>query len=771
MWIKNFRHKKLQTLMMFLIIALCSMLLCASVSILISLDKPFKDFAKECNSASAIIYPYSQNDNEVIALGKQFAKLNVIKKVEYLRVYSLQEDLTFKGKKIDAFLNLAEFNDSVFGKIRYLQGSKNAAASLKGNECIIPASISNKYKISIGDKLKIHEDYKDLIYTVKGVYSDPYNFSAAFSTDILINKLPEEMTGKLYIYLYGQDGITGNKIEEAYREKYNGQMSGKMYTLDDSMSNSLIAINVVGGVFLAIGIIMLIVSCIIISFMIKNAMITDAKSIAVYKTIGYTSSDILKMYLSFYFVVVSAACILGIGSSIYLSDIILSSIFKNMGQVADNNILMPGISCYILITAFVLGIIYKIIGRTRKVKPVYALNGMTSSSTKKKKKYKGNSRIQFSAFGIALRTLLRNKKGAAGIILTAIVTIFSINFAVISLDVAYTMKDNNDYWLGIDKCDVMISTTSSKDYEKIENIIKKDSRVNHYLCTNLDGNVAMKWKKGMSSTVMDTFVYDNYLHAKLPVIKGRNPEAGNEIAIGSKIAGDLKKSVGDYIEVYLSDNKKVDLLITGIFQTYYELGDVCRLTTDVYTENNIPFEYNHFSIYLKNKKDMDAFMKDMKKQVRGGTKVFARTDAFSNIMDMIVTPQKNAIPPVVFLILLVGGINIFCIVLLKNASSEKTNGIYKSLGYSTWHLVLSNLYYVLMIAVSSMAAALPMTIIFYPVIMKACLARFGFLEYPVAYNFWHIAIANSGILIFFILSTLISSRSLKKIRARDLIQE
>lgn len=771
MWIKNFRHKKLQTLMMFLIIALCSMLLCASVSILISLDKPFKDFAKECNSAATILFPYSHKDNEVIALGEQFAKLNVVKKVEYTRVHSLQEDLTFKGKKIDAFLKLTEFNDAVYGKTRYLQGNKNAAASLKKNECVIPASISNKYKIGVGDKLKIHGDSKDLIYTVKGVYSDPYNISAAFSTDILINKLPEEMTGRLYIYIYGKDGITGSKIEEAYREKYNGQMNGEMYTLDDSMSNSLIAINVVGGVFLAIGIIMLIVSCIIISFMIKNAMITDAKSIAVYKTIGYTSGDILKMYLSFYFVIVSAACILGIGSSIGLSDIILSSMFKNMGQVADNNILIPGIPCYVLITGFVLGIIYKIIGRTKKVKPVYALNGMTSSSTKKKKEYKGNSKMQFSALGIALRTLLRNKKGAIGIILTAIVTIFSINFAVISLDVAYTMKDNNDYWLGIDKCDVMISTMSNKEYEKIEKLIKEDSRVNHYLCINLDGTVAMKWKKGMSSTVMDAFVYDNYSQAKLPVIKGRNPEAGNEIAIGSKIAGNLKKSVGDYIEVYLSDNKKVNLLITGIFQTYYELGDVCRLTTDVYTENNIPFEHNHFSIYLKDKKDMAAFMSDMKKQVNSGSKVSARTETFSNIMDMIVTPQKDAIPPVVALVLLVGGINIFCIVLLKNATSEKTNSIYKSLGYSTWHLVLSNLYYVLMIAAASMAAALPMTIIFYPAIMKACLARFGFLEYPVTYNPWHIALASVGILVIFIISTLISSRSLRKVRVRDLVQE
>lgn len=151
--------------------------------------------------------------------------------------------------------------------------------------------------------------------------------------------------------------------------------------------------------------------------------------------------------------------------------------------------------------------------------------------------------------------------------------------------------------------------------------------------------------------------------------------------------------------------------------------------------------------------------------------MYARTDAFATIMNMIVTPQKSAIPPVVLLVVLVGAINIFCIVMLKNANGEKTNGIYKCLGYSTMHLVLSNLYYVAIVALLSMAAALPVTIAFYPDIMKACLSMFGFLKYPVNYNIFHIILTNSGVILIFILSTLISSRSLKQVSVRDLVQE
>lgn len=771
MWVKNFRHKKMQTLMMFLIILLCSILLNASVSILISLDKPFREFAKECESPAAVLYPYYTEDEEVIAMGEQFAQLDEVEKVEYTRYHYIVEEFTFKDKKIEGFYDLTEYSNVVYGKIRYLEGDKNTIDTLKENECILPACLTNKNHITTGDKIKLQLAKEEIIYTVRGVYSAPYNTSTAFDSAILVNKLPEAITTKLVINLYGKNESTGSNLEEAYREKYDGQMNGQMQTLEDRIDNGLLAGHVIGALFLAIGFIMLFVSGLIINFMIRNAMITDAKTIAVYKTMGYSASDILKIYLSFYFVVVSTSCIIGIESSVFLSNTILSSVFRDMGQVVTNNILIPGILCYVLIVSFVIGIIYMIIGKIKNVKPVYALNGMTNISTKKKKIYKGNNKLQFSALGIALRTLARNKKSATSILITSIVTIFSINFAIISLDVANTMKNNNDYWLGVDKCDVMIGVSDSEQYEEVQKAIEADDRVDYYLCNNLETMITMKWKKGMKTTFLHAFIFEDFSKAKLPIVKGRNPDEGNEIAIASKIAIELNKEVGDYLEVYLGGEKQVDLLITGIFQTYYNLGDACRVTAAVYTGNNYDCQYNNFSIYLKNQSDRNDFINNIEEQIGSTGNVLPRTEKFSSIMDMIATPQKNAIPPVVALVLLVGGINIFCIVMLKNANSEKTNGIYKCLGYTTFHLVLSNLYYVGIIAVASIIVALPITIVFYPSIMKISLGMFGFLEYPVSYNVLHIILANLGILIIFIVSTLISSRSLRKISVRGLVKE
>ncbi|GKU25034.1 ABC transporter permease [Clostridium folliculivorans] len=771
MWIKNFRHKKLQTALMFLIIMLCSMLISASISILISLDKPFKDFVKECNSASGILYPYSQKEKEVIALGEAFAKLPNVNKIEYSKVHYIEEEITSNDKKLEGFFRLAEYKDSIYGDIRFLKGNKDTIRELKDNECIIPACLSNKNNVNIGDKIKIKFSDGNIFYTVRGIYSEIYDMTTSYDSEILVKQLPTGVYGNLNIRLYGKPGVTGEDIEQAYREKNDGQMNGHIITLEDTINVNKISGNIIGAIFLAIGIIMLVVSCIIINFMIQNLMITDAKVIAIYKTMGYNSSDILSMYLKFYFLITSVACILGGVASASISNIILISVFKNMGKVISHNLFIPGVICYLVIVTLVIGMIYKIISKTKNVKPVYALNGMTNSSTKKKKNYKGNLKFQFSAMGIALRGVMRNRKNSIVILITSIVTVFGINFGVISLDVANTLKDNNDYWLGVDKCDVMINVTDSNKNGKVEDIIKNDSRVSYFLNSNIATQVTMKWKKGMKLTTMKGFVFDDYSKANLPITEGRNPENGNEVAISSKISKNLNKTIGDYIEIYLGGEKRVNLLITGIFQTYLELGDCCRLTTSVYTDNNYDFNYNYFSIYLKDKKQMNSFIKDMKKKIGGNGNITARTEAFSSIMDMIVTPQKGAIPPVVALMLLVGGINIFCIVILRNTSNEKTNGIYKCLGYSTWHLICSNLYYVGILAVISIIIAVPMIILLYPSIMKVCLSMFGFIKYPVTYNYFHIALVNIVVLIAFIISTLISSRSLKKVDVRDLVQE
>lgn len=770
MWTKLFRQRKIQSLMIFFVIFLCTTLLNGSMTMLSSINEPYERLKKECKPSDITIFSYSSERSSSELLQNRFNELEEVDTTLLIPYSYIDDDMYVGEEKLDAFANLVTYNAEVYEDIRVLEGSTTVVDNEEQKSCLIPACIKNEFDLEIGDTLVIKNAKNEIKFTISGIFVDSYSTSTAFDSSILVNEIPKEFPLQYSLKIYAKDSYTGEDIKIAYQEKYPEVFPGFIETVDEVLSNALLATNIIAALFLAIGCIMLIVSCLIINFMIRQAMIADAKTVAVYKTIGYGSNDILKIYLTFYLVIVSVASALGIYASKFISKIVLDGIYKNLGESSDINVLRTGIPCFVIIIVFVLGIIYMIIHKTKNIKPAFALNGLQNINTKKQSP-SGNVSIAFSPLGIALRNIVRDKKGIIGILTTAIVTVFSINFGMISLDVAYSQKDNNDYWLGVDASDVIINVSDPEEFDYVKSVVTADERVRYALHVVQDERILFDWKKEVVTPSLTAFIYDDYNAVDLPVIQGHNPESKDEIAISTKVANDLRKEVGDYIECYIGGDYKVKLLITGIFQTYYQLGDACRLRTDSYTSNNVSINYNTFSIYLKEGTDLEKFIEDMKEIIGNNGKVIPRTEAFASIMNMITTPQINGIPPVIVLVFLIGGINIFCIVMLKNASNEKSNGIYKCIGYSTKDLILSNLYYVGIVAFIAILIAVPLTILSYANIMSVALGIFGFRKYPITINVLHLFILNTSAFLLFIISTLLSSQTLYKVNVRDLVTE
>ncbi|BBF42824.1 ABC transporter, permease protein [Lachnospiraceae bacterium KM106-2] len=767
MWLKNFRRRKAQTVLLFVIIFLCSMLLTAALDTMTNIKQPFDVLANETNAASMMVYMHSEKSN-INEIKKNFESLPEVDRTTLIKYHPVTEKITYQNKKIEAFMNLTEFQKEFLGKARIKEGTMNTLSHLKDGECAIPICISVKYDIHIGDKIQIH--YADRIksYEVKAVYTNAYTTSTSFDCYIVISKLSQNTKITSDLMVWSKSDPKGETLADRYREKYK-IIDGEIFSLLEAKYNNLITANICGGIFLAIGGIMLLVSGLIINFMVRSTMLSDAKKIAVYKTIGYTSGEIEKMYLTFYFVVTSLASIMGIIASKYISDLVLTSFFDNMGAKSNGVNWISNIFCYLVVVIFVLSIISFLIHKTKGVKPVYALNGWSLAHTKKNQNQRFS--FSFSPIGIALRDMVRDHKSVIGIIFTSIFTIFSINFAIISLDVALHQREQNNYWLGIDASDYIVEVTKESDFDSVQKITKSQPDIKEGIASRRHTFVGLEQIEGSTISTMSCFSYSNYDEVKLPVVEGTNPSNQNEIAISSKVAKNFDKKVGDYLTVYLEEDQPVDLLISGIYQTYYQLGDSCRLRRDAYTSRKIPLQYNSISIYLKEGTDHSAFVKEMKRALGKKATIIKRTDAYASIMSMIVDPQTKVIPPVMGLVLLIGATNIFCIVMLKNAKSKRRNGIYKTLGYTNAQIMKSNMYYVLIIAAVSMAIAVPAILLLYPKIMLVCIGMFGFIEYPVLYLPGHILAANLGVLFIFVVTAYLSSRSIRKIDVRELVED
>lgn len=514
---------------------------------------------------------------------------------------------------------------------------------------------------------------------------------------------------------------------------------------------------------------MLFTCCLIINFVLRSIMASDAKTIAIYKTIGYDNRTIRNLYGKFYIVLTTVGVWLGVGSSALVANLILNELFANIGMQANVKVGKTGLFIYVVILSLVLATVYLVTGRMKNMKPIHALGGLSPTNTTKNQHFKGNYRFAFSPMGIACRMVMRDKKGAIGILFVAIVSVIGINFGLVSLDVALNMKENNDYWLGVDKSDIMIQVSSGATVEEIIEKLDKDANILKTVPCRMSGVLVVKREKNGKDGVVYPFVYPDYKEVVMPIVEGRNPQNGKEIALAGRIAEILNKKVGDYITLRFEHGEK-SFLITGLFQTYYNMGEACRLTTEAF--DGEPFSYDTVSVYLADNQDISGEVKRIEKLIGGSGNVIPRTEQFASIMEMISQPQESAIPAVIFMVVLIGSINIFCIIMLKNQKEVKVNSIYKCLGYTSGHLMAANVCYVSLLAVVSILTAVPILLYLYPMIMKLTLGTmFGLLEYRVNYNMTHIIMGNISVFGLFMVSTFLSSKGIRKIHVRDLVIE
>lgn len=770
MWLKNFRNKKMQTLLIGLILLLCALLLSTSLSILLSLDEPLGQLAEECNSAFAVIYPYAEEDEESVGeIAKRLEALKEVQKAVCVRKHYVSEKLTSKGKEIETFTYLTEYDEEIFEDIRCVEGNCKDFEKLNIGECVIPACISVENDLQIGDDFIIHAEGEDITYTVKGIYADVYSTSNAFSNYTLVKRLPQQLSSEMEIRLFVKGNVTEEQVLDRYEETYGNELEGQMNTKSNAIESTLLAVRILGGILLAIGAIMLLTCCLIVNFVLRSIMTSDAKTIAIYKTMGYDNHTIRGLYTKFYFVVTTVGIFSGILISRVVTNHILNDLFANIGEQANVHVEKIGIVIYGLILLLVLGTVYLVTSRMKKMKPVHALGSMSPTDTMKKKNYKGDYRGAFSSFGIALRMIMRDKKGTIGILIVAIVSVIGINFGLVSLDVALNMKENNDYWLGIDKCDVMITASGNVTAEEIEEKLEGDFNIEKTALCCMSGVLIVEREKNGKNAVVYPFVYEDFDEVDLSIVKGRNPQKKDEIALAGKVAETLHKDVGDYVSLKMGQSSK-SFLITGIYQTYYSMGESCRLIGEAY--EGVPFSYDTVSVYLKDNKDIPDEVERIEELIGGRGKVIPRTEQFASIMEMISKPQESAIPAVILMVVLIGSINIFCIIMLKNQKEVKINSIYKCLGYTSGHLMAANLWFVSLLALASILTAVPILLYLYPKILKLSLgAMFGLLEYRVTYNMPLILGGNIGIFVLFIISTLLSSGGIRKINVRDLVIE
>lgn len=769
MWLSKFRHRKLQSALIFVMITACTLLMAGSLEIFVALIKPFEQFVKDTNAPvvrATMFHDQGENQQEIV---KKFKAINGVEYVNILERHIVSEKVKTKDKVVDETVTLVNYNQNEFEKLRMITGNNKQP---KDSECMIPYSLANINDISVGDMITVEADKNEYSYRVVSIYSAPYSCNIMYQSEILINQLPKTLDSSYTYAIHAKKNVTGQDIVDHYVENNNKVMDGRFDTIEDVVGNITLNEKILGGILLALSLIVFLVCIIMIRFLIRNALLNDKKTIAIYKTIGYQEKDILLLYIKFYMSITFIGTLVGASLSPVLSTSFLKGAFKNIGLNKVTVHLWPriGIMSFVLLLV-VIQVYYSVI-KLKKVKPVIVLNDRESTLGVKKKEYRSLPiNISFSPFGMAFRLIQRNKKSAFYITLICFLTTYTVNFALTSYSNVRLMSENNYYWLGFDKHDVTLITTNVKQFDKTCQEITNLPEVDKVVKNSFDLRASLKWKKGMSNPNVEGMVYDTYEGLELPLIDGRNPKYNNEVVLNTLLTDELNKKIGDYIDIYFTADKKVSMLIVGTFQSYMNMGRSIRILGGALIDAGLPCTYTDASVILKEDTSVEQFLDKYSNTYAKTVKMIDRRDKYSNMLHEISDPQKAAIGPFIAVVLLISCMNLFCIIYIQNVSNKKKYAIYKSIGYSYIHLVKMNLYYVGVINILSIIVAIPIFIVAFPKIMTITMSIFGFKQYPVFYEPPLMVIGNIAVFIILIVTVLFTSHSLRGSQLEELANE
>ena len=173
------------------------------------------------------------------------------------------------------------------------------------------------------------------------------------------------------------------------------------------------------------------------------------------------------------------------------------------------------------------------------------------------------------AFKIAVRFL---KSGKGQTILIALGIAIGVSVQIfIGLLIQGLQSSLVDKTIGNSSQITVLSKTEDKAItgytQLIDKILKSDSRIDK-ISAAYDSPVFIKSSDKTTSVLLRGFIFndaDKIYNIKNRIVKGKLPEADNEILIGKEISNELSLNTGDKVELITAKGTKAEVVITGIY--------------------------------------------------------------------------------------------------------------------------------------------------------------------------------------------------------------
>lgn len=763
------RNRKKQYFLLGLIFTIVIVLFSAC-TIFCAKAKTFVDEYYKGDATPDIVY--TTMSKEAANKSVEWTKLqgDVVWNVHERDVFSVSNNIRANDKLLDTIatyiIPIKDINE-VQWKVKVTNGDKESLVPKQG-EIWILKSFADKKGFIPGDKIKIKDSKgKDIEFKISALINDSNQTSMTQSI--------------FYFYINDYDKDKLKDVTKAYfitfntKEDYkivindikgyiNMPIGGFLFDKGMSISQAAQIPLQIGGVGMVSGILLVIMLIIILRANLWNFILKEYKSIGIYKSIGMSSKQIGRLYLTCYGTIALISSVFGLLISIPIAIYMCNTIFQYIGEYKfDIDSLIIIVSIFIGFNLLVYLNLKLILIRIKKIKPVEAINiGLTSSKEKfKKSLIKDNS----SALAMAINDVFKYKKSSFITLLIFALSFYISIFFINTQNSMFRMDENFSEWFGHAKGDMVISSSSDNGdtlKEVIKYIDENKYAKTEYLWNMKESviNIKVDDKKYKGNIIPFNIVsYNQYNEQDFSINKGKNPREKNDIAVSENYMKKNNFKIGDYMELIVKGERK-EYLITGTYNIMSDSG--LRILTSSLDAKGGNVAY----INLNNKDDFENIKKDLE-------------DKFDYItVDKTLPAAQDAVVAIKSLSLkitsiILGGIIAFSMITVVNtvmsinADNRKNYGIMKAQGFSSSYIRSRCLYRIMILSFTGAIIGLGINLISSRAILKAMLD--GVNGY--VFSLTGTGLGILGLMLVTVISTILSCRAIKKVSTTELIMD
>lgn len=701
MWLKKIKNNSRQYILFALIVTLTISVFSMCFSFVVELGEYANNLLNDDNSSD--LYLMTMHDMELKKSITDKEAFENIASYNTYEGYSITAPIEYDGQNIAMLFQSALRTDSIDDMPEFtLVESTGGEKTPQKGEIWLPMVLSDACGISLGDKIVLGYD-EEIELVVSGIFKAKVlitqNLGFApiiLSDDDLTETISKKETP---IRLYGLD-LNDNSDDAIAKIKDSCLGMSFSVTRQQLRANFEQVANVISNMGAIAAVIIFVAALAIIRYVITNNVISEYRSIGIYKSLGYTNRQICNFYLNGYMIIGAIAAVIGCGALLPFVQKLgeICAKYADEFKITTNSLK----TMWTTLGLFMLLIFINVNKALKIIKKKSAVEIIRSNANLAGKKI-GKSKIKdaVSPFAMAVNSLFKHTKSA---MLSVFAFMFSVHLAMIFIMIgfsAYNMSDNYNKWFAIPTNNGYVSGVLTDD---VVNYLEKSDDIDSFVY----GSVCTPVPVSTSSVdvSMNLFNFDVFSTTD-PTVTGVNitpdfPTNDNEIAITLKAASVLGCKVGDDITLTIN-GKEATYKIVGTYTSMFSNFGIMMTKNAMSSVNEDYSPYMAF-VTLRDGASFSQFHDDITEQfpaIAADESWFAIETAMGATQAMLV--NISGILTSVFLVFTLISLSVVTSINIENKVREC--GIMKSLGFTGGYIMRMNIWSSLITAVLGIAIA------------------------------------------------------------------